>query len=110
MATDVSQFIAELGGGVFEEKLSAALSEVAVAACDRGKPGRIQITMDVKPIGNGQQVSVTHKLSYAKPTMRGKTSEEDTTETPMYVGTKGKLSQFPENQTDMFAPSKNEKA
>lgn len=102
MSTDVAKFIAELAGGVFEEKLSAALSDVAVACCDRGKTGKVTITLDLRPIGNGHQVNIKHSLKYAKPTTRGQLSESDETETPMYVGSRGALSQFPEDQTDLF--------
>lgn len=106
MSTDIAKFFSELGGGVFEEKLSAALSEVAVACCDRTKTGKVSLTFDIRPIGNGQQVNIKHKLKFDKPTLRGNRSEDDTTETPMYVGTKGALSQFPEDQTDMFTQPK----
>lgn len=102
MSTDTAQFFAELSGGVFEEKLSSILSQVAVACCDRTKTGKVTIELNMKPIGNGHQVNIQHRLKYEKPTIRGKVSEDDTTETPMYVGTKGALSLFPEKQTDLF--------
>ncbi len=39
-----------------------------------------------------------HKLSYVRPTNRGKISEEDTTETPMYVNRGGRLTILQEDQ------------
>lgn len=36
-------------------------------------------------------MKIKHKLSYVRPTNRGKISEEDTTETPMYVNRGGRL-------------------
>lgn len=102
MSTNVSQFFSELGAGVFEEKLSRVLSDVAGAVVDLGRAGEVNIKLQVKQIGSTHQVTVNHKLSYTMPTMRGKASEEDTTQTPMHVGTGGAMSLFPENQTALF--------
>lgn len=100
--TDVTKFIADLDGGLFEEKLSHALSNVAGAVCTLGSQGEVSVKFTFKQIGSGHQVSVAHKLVFSVPTKRGKLSEEDTTETPMHVGRRGKLSLFPEDQIDMF--------
>jgi len=86
MATDVGQFFSELDAGVFEEKLSRQLSEVAGAVIDHGKPGKVTITLDMTAIGSSSQVKVAHKLTYSRPTSKGKVSEENMTETPMHVG------------------------
>jgi len=102
ITTNVNELITDLGGGVFEQKLSKVLSEVAGAVIDHDAPGKIIITFDLKRIANSYQVTVSHKLAYVRPTSRGKKSEEDTTTTPMHVGTNGNLSVFPENQTQMF--------
>jgi hypothetical protein len=107
LPTDVAKFLAELDGGVFEEKLSHALSDVSGAVSNLREPGSVSIKFDIKPLGSGAQVTVAHKLTYARPTLRGKAGEEDTTETPMYVGRRGKLSLFPENQIDMFNRKKD---
>lgn len=104
--TNVTAFFEDLYGGVFAEKLAAVLSEVAtgVTTQDR-KGGKVTIDLSFSKIGNGAQVNIAHKLSYSVPTMRGKKSEEDTTETPMYVGSGGALTLFPENQGQMFDKS-----
>ena len=86
----------------FEQKISQALSDAAAGVVDHNKKGQVTITFDLKRIETSQQVSVAHKLTYARPTARGKMSEETTTSTPMYVGTNGKLSLFPENQGQLF--------
>lgn len=104
-STNVTEFIGDLDGGVFEQKLGAMLSEVAGAVVDhgdKGKSGQVQITFDLKRIGQSCQVEVKHKLSFNRPTMHGKSSEEEQLMTPMHVGTGGKLTIFPENQDQMF--------
>lgn len=96
--TPVDQFINELNGGVFAEKLGALLSEVAARVVDHGKVGQIVIKLDLKQMGENHMVNVTHKLTHTAPTQRGKNSGEDTTETPMHVGKGGRMTLFPEEQ------------
>lgn len=103
--TNVTEFICDLDGGVFEQKLGHILSEVAGAVVDhgeKGKSGQVQITLDIKRIGQSAQVEVKHKLAYNRPTMHGKSSEEEQLMTPMYVGVGGKLTFFPEGQDQLF--------
>lgn len=97
MTTNVTRFIEELDGGVFYEKLSRVLSDVAGATLDHEDKGKVTISLEFKPIGSGQ-VHVEHSVEFKRPTLRGYASEKDTTATPMHVGTKGALSFFPENQ------------
>lgn len=101
MSTAVDKFIADLGGGQFEEKLSKVLSLVAGAVMDHESGGEITVKFTVKPL-SPQQVMVQHDLKFVRPTLRGKQQETETTRTPMYVGEKGKLSFFPENQGVFF--------
>ena len=98
MTTNVSQFIEELDGGVFEEKISRALSEVAAAVMDNTGSGSVTLTFDFKGLSESQ-VMVNHKLAYKRPTLRGTASEEDKTATPMCIGKGGALTFFPEQQT-----------
>ena len=100
--TDVTQFLEDLDGGVFIQKLARALSEVAGGVVDNNDKGRIDIQLNLKRIGQSYQVNIGHTLKYTVPTLRGKISEEDTTETPMHVNTGGKLSIFPEHQNQLF--------
>lgn len=102
MSTKVDQFIADLDGGVFEQKLSHMLSQVAAACIEHEKGGRVVIEFDLKQIGSSHQVQIDHTLKYVRPTMRGKVSEEEKTSTPMHVGKGGAVSFFPENQGQMF--------
>ena len=100
--TDVVTFFEDLDGGVFIQKLARALSEVAGGVVDNNDKGRVDIQLNVKRIGQSYQVNVGSTLKYTVPTLRGKISEEDTTETPMHVNTGGKLSIFPENQGQLL--------
>lgn len=102
MSTDVSEMFDDLDGGVFAEKLSKALSDVAAGVIDHDKAGKVTITLDMKRIGSSYQVAVNHKLAYTRPTAKGKVSEENTTQTPMHVGKGGALTLFPEGQGQMF--------
>ena len=102
MTTKVEQFISDLDGGVFEEKLSAILSDVAASVIDHGKKGTISITLDIKQIGSSHQVQIDHVLKYKRPTSRGSISEDNATSTPMHVGKRGALSFFPEDQGVFF--------
>jgi hypothetical protein len=104
--TDVAAFISELGGGVDEEIMSLMLSNIASAVDNTEKQGSINIKIDLKKTGDGGNVSVKMKSTYVKPTKKGRTVEERTSETPMYVGTGGRLSIFPETQSDMFGKHK----
>lgn len=100
--TDVKEFLQDLNGGVFEEKLSAVLSSVAMAVITEGKAGKVAMTFTIEQIGNSHQVAIKHSLNYKKPTLRGHTIEQDETQTPMHVGQGGKMTLFPEGQELLF--------
>ena len=99
---NIVDVIGDLDAGVFAQKMEAALSDVAAGVVSTGKVGKVSITFDLKQIASSNQVSVKHKLSYVRPTEKGKVSEENTTETPMHVGVRGKLSLYPESQPDLY--------
>lgn len=96
--TDVETLISELDGGVLAQKIGRALSDVAAGTVLTGKVGKVSITFDMKQIGESSQIEMANKISYTKPTDKGKSSEENTTKTPLYVGRGGKLSIFPDEQ------------
>lgn len=102
MTTKVDSFIADLNGGVFEQKLSVVLSDVAGAVIDHGKNGKVIIELNMSRIGNSYQIEVQHKLKYNRPTSKGSIQEDELTSTPMHVGARGALSFFPENQGQLF--------
>ncbi|MBD2822655.1 hypothetical protein ID852_18620 [Xenorhabdus sp. 42] len=105
-ATVVPDFLSELDGGVFENKLSASLNAVALGVINNGGKGKVIVEMDIARLNNSieeKRVMISHKLKFTAPTPRGKSSEEDTTETPMYVGKGGKLTIMQEDQGNLFS-------
>ncbi len=101
-STDVQTLLGDLDGGVFERLLSTALSQCAAAAVDNEKAAKVTVTFDMSPIKKSQQVQMTHKLVFSKPTTTGKSSEETSSETVVYVGRFGALSVTPPAQLDLF--------
>ncbi|MDE9466416.1 hypothetical protein [Xenorhabdus bovienii] len=104
--TVVPEFISELDGGVFESKLSASLNAVALGVLNNGGKGKVIVEMDISRLNNSieeKRIMISHKLKFTAPTPRGKSSEEDTTETPMYVGKGGKLTVMQEDQGSLFS-------
>lgn len=103
MQTDTTAFLSELGAGAFEPKLSHLLSEVALATIntpDNKKKGKITLEFTMAQIGDNHQVTVSHKIATSIPTNRGKKTEEDTTETPFFVGRNGRLTIEPPREDD----------
>lgn len=98
-STDFASILGELNGGVFEQQLNRALSDVAANVCTCGKDGEVVITLKVKQIDESSQISLGHKLKYTVPKQRGKITEEHETATPLHVGMGGRLTLFPNSQT-----------
>lgn len=107
--TNFSDFIADLNAGVFEQQICRAMSDVAGNVVTHGKAGELVIRLKIKQIGQSSQVAINHSLKFSVPTARGKITEETEGDTPMHVGRGGKLTAFPEQQTEMFSV-KNETA
>lgn len=102
MSTKVDEFFSDLDAGVFEDKLSKILSDVAGATIDHGQKGEVVIKLSMKQVGNSDQVAIDHTIQYKRPTSRGHVSEVNTTTTPMYVGKRGAMSFLPENQGQLL--------
>lgn len=103
--TNVPDFLGELDAGVFMNKVSAALNATALGVLNNGGKGKLVITLDLDRLSNSveeKRVGIKHQLKFVTPTPRGKVSEEDTTETPMYVGKGGKLTILQEDQGQLF--------
>ncbi|WP_333679918.1 hypothetical protein [Dyella sp.] len=100
----------ELDAGIFINQVTRSLADVALGSVTTGKPGKVTLTFDLKQIGTSNQVHIKHAIKMTKPTPNGKVTEENATETPVYVGTGGVLSVFPDKQESMFkgAPKKAE--
>ena len=90
--TDVPEFITDLDGGQFDRALSIALSQVSAAVVDNDRNGEVNINFKIKPITGSHQIRVEHTLTFKRPTMNGKATEDVTRSTVMHVGQYGKLS------------------
>jgi hypothetical protein len=101
--TNVTAFIEDLDGGVLAERLGTILSHAAASATDNPKKkAKVVLEMSIENIGSGSQVGVVHKLSFSVPTAHGKTAEDHTTETVMYVNQGGEMTLEPKSQIDMI--------
>lgn len=103
--TNVPDFLGELDAGVFMNKIAGALNTAALGVLNNGNKGKVVLTFDIDRMGNSieeKRVMIKHKLQYVTPTPRGKVSEEDTTETPMFVNRGGKLTILQEDQGNLF--------
>lgn len=106
--TDINAFLEDLNAGTFAQQIGIALSDVAMGVTTTTKrSGRVVIELDVKRIGESNQVNVKHKVKMKRPTLKGMRTEELEGETPMHVGPGGKMTLFPENQADMFSSTKS---
>lgn len=99
--TDIATLLGDLNAGVFEEQINAALSDIAANVCTHGKKGELTIKFQLKQIGEGNQVAVTHSIKSIVPKARGRVIEEAATDTPLHVERGGKLTLYPNTQTKM---------
>lgn len=100
--TNLEQLLGDLDGGVFAQKIATALSDAALAVAHTGKKGDVSVTFSMKRIGDSNQVEIAHTLKYTRPTSKGKVTEENTTSTPLYVGSRGALTLIPDTQQKLF--------
>ena len=77
------------------------LCEVASGVMNTKTKGKVSLNLEIEPFDENR-VKIKHKLSYVRPTNRGKISEEDTTETPMYVNRGGRLTILQEDQGQLL--------
>lgn len=104
--TDTNEFLTDLNAGAFEQMFGAVLSDVglAVVSQDGSKKGKVTLEFEISKVSNAN-VTIDHKISFVKPTNNGKATEEHKTTTPMHVNRGGRMTFFPENQTQMFTKS-----
>ncbi|MCC5855150.1 MAG: hypothetical protein JJU10_05615 [Idiomarina sp.] len=102
MSTKVEDFLSDLEAGTFVDRVSQALSNVALGVVTNGKKGKVTIQFDLSQIGDSSQITIDHTLSYVKPTAKGKVTEVTTSKTPMHVNKGGKITWNQEDQIQMF--------
>lgn len=103
----IEETLGELDAGIFMQKASEALKQVAIGAITTGKKGSVTITLELDQIGESDSVQVKHTLKYSKPTKNGKFAEENATSTPLYVDKHGYLTISPQTQHDIFNNENN---
>lgn len=86
MKTNVQEFLGNLEGGVLDEALANILSDVAFAVrnSDSRIKGRVNLSLSFERFGD-DQVMITHKLDFRKPTNKGSIQEDRESQTPMFV-------------------------
>ncbi len=94
---DFAATLGELDGGVFIQKISYAMHQTAAAVIGHGKAGKVTLEFSFKQIGTSSQTNCAHKLKFEKPIARGRTMEEEASETPLWVSKKG-LTIMPDTQ------------
>lgn len=101
----------ELDAGIFDRKVSSAIAQTALAVVNaesKKQTGKVTIEFNIERIGEGAQVNMTHKLTYSKPTTRGKVMETNETQTLLYVGKGGKMTVTPDTQLDLISKTQRE--
>ncbi|QDP58641.1 MAG: hypothetical protein Unbinned8699contig1000_34 [Prokaryotic dsDNA virus sp.] len=101
--TDLPDFINDLDGGVFAEKVSRALSDVAAGVVDQNKAGDLTLKFKIERIGNSYRVGIKHTIDYEVPEANGSYRQKNTTESVMHVNTGGRMTVFPENQHQLLS-------
>lgn len=101
-STDPAQFLSDLDGGVFAEKIARALSDVAAGVIDHNDKGELAIKLKFERVGNSHRVKIKHGLTYKVPENNGSYQQENTTESIMHVNAGGLITVFPENQHQLF--------
>jgi hypothetical protein len=99
--------LGQFDAGVFMEKVNTAIKQSSLGTVlygEKNKVGKVNIEITTTRISESNQVEVKHKLTFSTPTVRGKSGEESTTSTVMYVGYGGVLTVVPDTQQPLFNP------
>ena len=93
--TDVAQLIDDLDAGMLKRALSIAISQAAAGAVDHSENGKVVLELVFKPIEHTTQVHCEHTLKFTRPTQDGRSIEEQTRKTTLYVGRHGRVTLLP---------------
>lgn len=96
--TNVGDFLSDLQAGKLLAKFGQSLSDAALGVVlfgNKNKKSKVTLEFVFQKVGENDQVIVSHKVSHKTPTKTGNKAEEDTTQTPMFVGRHGRLSIAP---------------
>lgn len=98
-------FIRDMNGGDAFMQFCVAMAEAMAACVNERKPATVSWSMSLDPVKNARMVDIGNKIAYTRPTLRGKSSEEDNTEATAYVSARGVPSIMPYSQDDLFNPA-----
>lgn len=102
----IEEVLGEFNAGVFLQQVDHVLKQVALGVInhgDKGKKGKVNLSFTLTRLGeDSDMVNVEHQWTFERPTMRGKATEANLTNTPMCVSKDGDLSVYPLSQTDLF--------
>lgn len=87
--TNVDDFVGELEGGIFKERLAIMLTEAALGAVLHNRKGKVSVNFDISRVNESGQVMVSANMKNTKPTKRGEITEAVKSDTPMWVGKGG---------------------
>lgn len=97
----------QMNGGITYERIEQAIKDVAIGVANAEKAGDVTLKLSIKPQkGTNGQVNIDAKISFNKPTNKGKRSEEITDSTPMFVSRDG-VSALPDQPGLDFDKSEN---
>jgi len=105
--TDVSDFLTDLEAGTWEPKINHAITQAALSAMEHSRQAEVTLTFKMSPY-SASQININHKLSIKMPTLRGDKTESMVGKTALCITSNGRMTQFPENQSDMFQTKKQE--
>ena len=105
----ITDTLPDLDGGVLIEKISRAFRDACIATAahgDKGKQGRVTIQFDLARISESEShLHCAHKITTVLPEPKGKTTSENSTETPLYLNRHGIPSVLPETEQDDWVPT-----
>ena len=89
----------DFNGGLFVQKINAALTEAALSAIQTGKMSVVEIKISMVQIEGINQVAIAPFLKKTIPHARGDTTDRSSDKrVPMFVHSNGQLSPFTEDQ------------
>lgn len=99
---DFSHTLLHLDAGMVQKKLTEALSAAAIGTVNFDKQGEVTLNFKIKRMSDTGQVGIAHTVKSVVPTANGKITEENTTNTAMWVHTSGLVTVTSEKQGDIF--------
>ncbi|HHW4679510.1 MAG TPA: hypothetical protein ACQGQH_08790 [Xylella sp.] len=91
-----------MNGSAHSVKSTKAPSRVTQAINDTHKHSKGALTFNIKPMCNASHIMISHTLKYVGPKPGDNILHKDTTNTPVYIGMRGKQRLTPGTQQAFF--------